>query len=216
MNILSKCKVLLVIIAQFIALTSFFQQSTPAKEYEENIGESKPRNIAKIIRPSDVSDVDLKKIKKITVLVSSTSPLFGQVAEDLLAIKLRDKNLEVAAQTKVTELTAKELNRIKNQAGKEGEERQEEILDVVSLGRKLGSDAVFVGTLFEGRRQFSFPEGKPPTLMEKIVVSTFYLQVVDMRTEKVTLAVILEYDKGENITNAVDTMTKLIINEIKD
>jgi len=52
--------------------------------------------------------------------------------------------------------------------------------------------------------------------MEKIVVSTFYLQVIDVQTEKVVLAIILEYDKGENVANVIDIMTKIIIDEIKD
>lgn len=51
--------------------------------------------------------------------------------------------------------------------------------------------------------------------MEKIVVSTFCLELIDVKTEKVALIVILEYDKGENIVNAVDTMIKYVLEEIK-
>jgi len=72
-----------------------------------------------------------------------------------------------------------------------------------------------MGTIFEGRRQIGFSEDKTPLSMEKIVVSTFYLQLIDIKTEKVILAVILDYDKGESIINAIDMMTKIINEEIK-
>lgn len=211
-----KYKIFGAIIAQFIILLYLFGHGVLASEYEKDIGDFKPKNIAKVIRPSDVSKIDLKKIKKIAVLVTSTSPLFGQVAEDLLAVKLSDMNLEVVERTKVSEVTVKELGRIEKQMEMEKGKQQEEILNIIKIGKSLDLNAVIVGTLFEGRRQISFSEENPPRLMDKIVVSTFHLQIIDTQTEKVMLSVILEYDKGENIINAVDTMTKIIKDEIGD
>lgn len=242
---MTRHKIFLLIVAISVALVYFFQQDVLGREREKNLGDSKPKNIAKIIRPSDVSNIDLRKIKRTTVLITSTSPLFGGVAEDHLAIKLRDKGFDVVEKSKIYELilkeskkkkfkkleeqlelekqlekegdTSRELKRLEKQLlEKVGEKSQKDILNIISIGEKLGLDAVIIGTLFEGKHQISFLKDKPPQFMEKIVVSTFYLQVIDVQTEKVVLAIILEYDKGENVANVIDIMTKIIIDEIKD
>ncbi len=190
-----------------------FGRDAFGSESETDLPDSKPRNIARIIKPPDVSKKDLRKIKRTAVLITSTSELFGQVAEDLLAAKLRDANFEVVERTKVSEVTVEELNRIRKQAEADKETQQDVILNVIKIAQKLGLDAVIAGTLFEGRRQTTFPEDKPPRFMDKIVVSTFYLQVIDARTEKVVLSVILEYDKGETVVNAVDVICRIIKEE---
>ena len=202
----------LVITTLSLVLIFLLNQSTSAVESERDLGASKPRNIAKVIKPPDVSKSDTRKVRKITVLITSTSPLFGQTAEDYLAVKLQDAGFDVVEGTKISEATIAELNRVEKQEGKQ----PEEILDVIKIGEKLGLDAVFVGTLFEGRRQMSFPEEKPPQVMDKMVVSTFYLQAVDVRTRKVMLSLILEYDRGEDIPNAIDAAVKIIKEEMKD
>lgn len=226
----------------FFFLSVCCSQNIVAAESEKNLGDSKLGNIAKIIKPADVSTSDFKKIRKVAVLITSTLPLFGGVAEDQLAIKLRDKGFDVIESSKVSEATQKELIReelknletrldLERQLGKPGEksidqkitEKQIEQLKEAStkkgilleIGKKLGLDAAIIGTLFEGRRQIGFSDDNPPLSMEKIVVSTFYLQVIDIKTEKVILSVILEYDKGESITKAIDTMTEKIIEEMK-
>lgn len=198
-----------------LSLIYLLYQNAYAGETERDLGNSKLRNIAKVIIPSDVSKENLKKVKKIAVLVSSPSQLFGETVADLLSIKLRDL-FEVAEQTKVSEATWEEIRNFEKQGEKNKEKQQEEILNIIKIGEKLGLNAVFVGTVFEGRRQINFTEEKPPRGMEQIVVSTFYLQIVDVLTEKVMLSIILEYDKGENIINAVDIMTKIIKEEMKD
>lgn len=209
-----KYKFFFVFVALSVALVYPFQQNVLAVEYEKDLGDSKPQNKAKVIRPAGVSKADLKRIKKVAVLLTSTAPLFGQVAANLLTLKLEDMNFEVTEQTKVSEVTAKELGRIEKQMEMEKEKQQEEILSVIKIGKSLDLDAVIVGTLFEGRRQISFSEENPPRLMDKIVVSTFHIQIIDIQTEKIMLSVTLEFDKGENIINAVDTMTKIIKDEI--
>ncbi len=92
---------------------------------------------------------------------------------------------------------------------------QKDSFDVVEIGRKLGLDAAFVGTIFEGKEQISLSDEKPPRVLEKIMVSTFYLQVIDIKTEQIVLSVMLEYDKGGSLTDAVDAMTKLVKGELK-
>ena len=42
-----------------------------------------------------------------------------------------------------------------------------------------------------------------------------YLQVINIRSEKVVLSIVLEYDMGEALVNAIDAMTKYIKEEIK-
>jgi hypothetical protein len=205
--------------------------------------------------------VNLKRAKNVAVLLTSTLPLFGEVAEDQLAIKLRDKGFNVTRRSKLLDLSQQvimreqikalqdELNTYKQQLKQQLElekqleneqenlkelrrleQRTDQILqqiqrsqrgaqtesfDVVEIGRKLGLDAAFVGTVFEGKQQFNLTKEKPPRVMEKIVVSTFYLQVIDIKTEQIVLSIMLEYDKGENLTNAVDTLTKLLMDELK-
>jgi len=223
-----------------------------AAESEKDLGTSQPKNRAKIIQPSDVAKADLKKIKKTAVLISSTLPLFGQVAEDQLAIKLRDAGYDMTARTKLSDMTQKELLKedvarlqaelnaykeqleFEKQLEKEDErtktiqrltkqvdqalaqiekmkaEPQKESTSIPEVAKSLGLDAVLVGTLFEGKRQISFPDQKPPVSIEKIVVATFHLQVIDARTEKVLLSIMLEYDQGENVTNATDAMAKIL------
>lgn len=206
---MAKSKFLIIIVFLFTVLVNVSYQFASAREMEKEFSNSKLRDFAKVIVPLGVSKEELKKIKKIAVLISSPSQLFGETATDLLAVKLRD-HFEVTEQTKVSETTWEEIQNFEKQA----EVQKQGILDVIKIGKKLGLDAVFVGTIFEGRREISFNRDNPPRLMEKIVVSTFYLQVVDIQSEKVVVAIILEYDKGENIYNAVDTMTSIIRDEM--
>lgn len=212
---MKKYKLFLFAIIQLLGLLAF-QHDMVAAESERDLGVSESRNVAKIVRPPDVSKTTIKKIRKITALVTSPAPLFGQVAEDLLAIKLRDMGFDVIERTKVSEATIKELNKFEKQTEKSEEKQQEEILDVIKIGEKLGLDAVLIGTLFDGRCQLNFPKEKQPRLIEKITVSTFHLQIIDVKAGKAVLSIILEYDMGESITNAVDAMTKIIKEEIKD
>lgn len=231
---MDKRKIFLCIVALFIALVHSFHRDIIAGETEKDLGNSERKNKVKVIVPSDVSKEDLKKIKKIAVSVTSTSPLFGGAAEDLLAVKLRDNGFDVVEKSKVSELTlqelrSKELRELEKQLDlekqlekgkleleKESEKSQKEMLTMTDIGKKLGLDAVMMGTLFEGRRQDSFIHSKKEqTTMEKIVVSTFYLQVINIRSEKVVIAIILEYDMGEDLINAIDIMIKYIKEEIK-
>ena len=232
-----------------------------ASEVEKDLGVSKPKNMAKIIKPSDSREVSLKKVKKVTVLLTSTLPLFGEVAEDQLAIRMRDAGLDVIRRSRLLDVSQQELMReqikalqeelniykeqlkqqleLEKQLEKEQEnlkelrrleQRTDQVLqqiqqtqqgaqtdsfDVVEIGRKLGLDAAFVGTIFEGKQQINLTKEKPPRVMEKIGVSTFSLQVIDINTEQIVLSIMLEYDKGENLTNAVDTMAKFIKDELK-
>ena len=228
-----------------------------AVEDEKSLGVSKPENKAKIIRPSDVSKADIKNIKNVAVLVSSTLPLFGEVAENFLIIKLKNMGFNVTQRSKLSDMTQKELmkgdinnlqeelklykqqielekkleneeeslrgiKRLENQVNlvmeqlkKLMESPQKETLDVIEIGRKLNLDAAIICTLFEGKRQLNFPKDKPPTTMETIVVSTFYLQMIDVKTERILLSIMLQYDKGGNLVDAVDALTKFIQEERK-
>jgi len=232
-----------------------------ASESNKDLKVSPPQNKAKIIKPSDSSGVNLKSIKKVAVLLTSTLPLFGEVAEDQLAIKMRNEGFNVTRRSRLLDLSQQELMReqikalqnelntykqqLKQQLELEKqleneqenlkelrrlEQRTDQILqqiqqtqrgaqtgsfDVVEIGRKLGLDAAFVGTIFEGKQQFNLSKEKPPRVMEKIVVSTFYIQVIDIKTEQIVLSIMLEYDKGESLLNAVDTMTRLMKEELK-
>jgi len=97
-----KRKIILLILF-LLLLAVGFSEDVFAAESEKNLGDSEFRNIAKIIKPSDVSKDDLRKIRKVAVIVTSTLPLFGGVAEDQLAIKLRDKGFDVIESSKVSE-----------------------------------------------------------------------------------------------------------------
>jgi len=220
-----------------------FVRDLSAKESEKNLGEPEFKNKVKIIKPDDVSS---RTMRKMAVLITSTSPLFGGVAEDQLSIKLRDNGYDIIERSKISELTQRELmkeelNRLQEQldlakqldkAGERTKElsilenkidqlrknwdtSQKEAPNILDIGKKLGLDAVIMGTVFEGRRQIGFNQDNPPMSIEKLVVSTFHLQVIDVQTGKVILAVILEYDRGENITNAIDVITDIIKKEIK-
>ncbi len=232
-----------------------------ASEVDKDLGISKPRNIAKIIKPSDSPGVNLKKVKKVAVLLTSTLPLFGEVAEDQLAIRMRDAGLDVTRRSRLLDASQQELMKeqikalqdelstykqqlkqqveLEKQLEKEQEnlkelrrleQRTDQLLqqvqesqqstqkdsfDVVEIGRKLGLDAAFVGTIFEAKQQISLSDEKPPRVLEQIVVSTFCLQVIDIKSEQIVLSIMLEYEKGESLTDAVDTMTKFIKDELK-
>ena len=99
---------LLFFIAVFVWFMHPLQQGVLAKEYEKDLGVSKLRNTAKIVNLSDLTKVDIGKIKKVALLITSTSPLFGGIAEDQLSVKLRDKGFELVEQSKISELTLKE------------------------------------------------------------------------------------------------------------
>ncbi len=237
------------------------QMTTSASEFEKDLGVSKPKNSAKIVKPSDVSGLNLKKVRKVAVLLSSTLPLFGEVGEDQLAVKMRDAGFDVTRRARLLDVSQQELMREQIKALQDElnlykqqlqqqlelekklereqenlkelrrlEQRTDQILqqiqetqqgtqrksfDVVEIGRKLGLDAALVGTIFEGKQQINLSSEKPPRVLEKIVVSTFYLQVIDIKTERIVLSVMLEYDKGESLMSAIDTMTKLIKEELK-
>jgi hypothetical protein len=239
-----------------LLLTPWSHPTAHSSEEERDLGVSKPKNTVKVILPSDVKKADLKKMKKATVLMSSTMPLFGQVAEDQLAIKLRDAGYDMTARTKLSDMTQKELlkedvarlqaelkaykeqldlekqlekepegmkdlrriekrmDQILAQLEKVGATPQKESASIIEVARNLGLDALLLGTIFEGKRQIGFPDNKPPVSMEKIVVSTFHLQVVDVKTEKIMLSIMLEYDEGQNLTNTIDTMAKMLNDEM--
>lgn len=218
-----------------------------ASEHEKTLDESKPGNVLKIVCPPDISEEDLSKIKKMVVLVKSTNPLLGDVAEDQLTIKLRDKGFEVAEASKILELAMdesrkrelkaleefieieKKLDKEKNKAkvlkrlemqlekklSKIEDNSRSEITDFLYVGKKLGLDAIIIGTIFDGRRQTSFVKQNPPTVVEKVIVSTFFLKLIDPKTGKILLTIILEYVKGEDIKNAVDTVSKYLIGSIR-
>jgi hypothetical protein len=232
-----------------------------ASEVEKDLGVSKLENMAKIIKPSDSRNVSFKNIKKATVLLTSTLPLFGEVAEDQLAIRMRNSGLDIIRRTKLLDVGQQELmkeqikalqdelNIYKQQLQqqlelekqleqereslkelKRLEQRTDQILqqiqqtqqsmqqssfDVVEIGRKLGLDVAFVGTIFEGKRQINLTSEKPPRVIESIGVSAFHVQVIDIKTEQIVLSITLEYEKGQNLTNAVDTMTKFLKDELK-
>lgn len=213
---MKKYKLFLFVLIQLLGLIVLSCKDLSSAESERDLGVSESRNVAKIVRPPDVSKANVKKIRKITALVTSPAPLFGQTAEDLLTIKLRDMGFDVAERTEVSEATIKELNKFEKQAEKSEEKQQEEILDVIKIGEKLGLDAVLIGTIFDGRCQLNFSKEKPPRVVEKIAVSTFHLQIIDVRIGKAIISIILEYDMGESITNAIDAITKIIREEIKD
>lgn len=212
-ELLSNLKIITCLISCIFVM--FCHLNVFALESEKDLGDYKLRNIAKIIRPSDVAGVDFKKINRLSVLVTSTSPLFGQVAEDYLTLKLRDLNYEIIDRSKFSEATIRELNKLENTVDSDKSKQQAEILSVIKIGNKLGLDALITGTLFEGRRQVSFSEENTPRFMDKTVVATFSLQIIDINTERILLSIILEYDKGENITTAIDTCIKFIKDEMK-
>ena len=83
------------------------------------------------------------------------------------------------------------------------------------MAKELGLDAVLIGTLLEGKRQASFPNDNPPRIVDKIIVTTFHIKVVDAKTSSVVLTILLEYDKGEDVSNAVDTMVDFLESETK-
>lgn len=224
---------LLTIAAAFIFQTVF------AAEYEKDLGNSKLSNKVRVAYV-DVSEIDLKKIKKVAVLVTSAS-LFGGVAEEQLTLDLKNNGFTVVDRAKVSELMRKEAfkEELKNleeqlelekQWGKEDskirdqrilEKRieqlkqgkantEKDILSLIDIGKMLGLDAVFAGTLFEGRRQIAFNEDNKPLSMDKPVVSTFHLQIIDIKTGSVIAIIMAEYDKGESITDSVRVMTQYI------
>jgi hypothetical protein len=245
----------------FLFTSLLLSTAVIASESEKDLGISKPKNMAKIIKPSDSRGLSLKKVNKVTVLLTSTLPLFGEVAEDQLAIRMRDAGLNIIRRSKLLDVSQQELMKkqikalqdelniykeqlkqqleLEKQLEKEQESlkdlkrleqrtdqvlqqiqeiqrnTQRESFDVVEIGRKLGLDMAFVGTIFEGKQQISFTNEKPLRVMESIGVSAFHLKVIDIKTEQIALSIMLEYDKGENLTNAVDTMTKFIKDELK-
>lgn len=209
-----KYKILSMLLALSVISIIFLKKDALAVESESDLGDMKYRNIAKVIRPYDAPK-DLRNIRKIAVLLTGTSPLFGQSVRDLLTIKLKDIGLETIEQTKLFEASAQELSRLEQQAQQAQGSHEGKILSAIEIGRKLGIDGIIAGSIFEGRRQISFTKDNPPQSIENIVVSMFYLQLIDTRTEKVILTVVLEYDKGASIVNAVDTMTKMLKEEMK-
>jgi len=191
-----------------------FAPITSASEHEKTLGNPILRNTLKVIKPTDVS-TDLKGMKRIAILISSTSPLLGQAAEDLCMMKLRDRGLSVVDRAKLTKATLTEYKSMEKNTGAQGDKNAERYFDEVRVGKQLGLNGIFYGTLFEGRRMNSIPDANPPVSIEKTVVSTFHLQLMDIQSEQIVLSILLEYDMGENLSNSVDTMIKAVKEEIK-
>lgn len=190
-------------------------RSVFASESSIVLAEPKAENIAKIIRPPDVPATDVRQIRRLAVSINSPSLLFAQLVTDLLSVKLRDAQFDVIEQTKVSEAAVKELSRLEAQVKKEGEDKKDELLSMLKLGKQLRLDAVLVGVAYEARRQMAFSDDKPPQSIERVVVSTFYVQLVEMKSEKTAIALILEYDKGMNIKNAVDQLNDILLKEMR-
>jgi len=205
------------------------QMPRPVKEiawkFETDRTDYKPKNLGKVIRPSYTSNTDLENINKVAVLVTSTSPLFGRIVEDQLSVNLKDKGFDVVEQSKIYELTLEELRReelirLKEQLKlEENIEEDKEGLDrgigpAIVAGKKLRLDALIMGEVDERRRPASFDRDGTPTTVEKLVVLTFNVQIIDVRTEETRLSVTLRYDEGEDIISATNSMTEIITDEI--
>jgi len=243
---MARIRVLLVLSIVLAYFSYPLDRHALAEEYEEDLGVSQLKNKAKVINLSDVSKIDLSKINKIALSITSTSPLFGDVAEDQFSVKLRNKGFKLVELSKISDLTLrearkKELERLKeqleiekqlDQVGEQSKEQKrlellekqleeaanelrKEVRDTVDVAKELGLDAVLIGTLLEGKRQASFPNDNPPRIVDKIIVTTFHIKVVDAKTSSVVLTILLEYDKGEDVSNAVDTMVDFLESETK-
>ena len=117
---MARIRVLLVLSIVLAYFSYPLDQRTLAEEYEEDLGVSELKNKAKVINLSDVSKIDLSKIDKIALSITSTSPLFGDVAEDQFSVKLRNKGFKLVELSKISDLTLrearkKELERLKEQ-----------------------------------------------------------------------------------------------------
>jgi len=117
---MARIRVLLVLSIVLAYFSYPLDRHALAEEYEEDLGVSQLKNKAKVINLSDVSKIDLSKINKIALSITSTSPLFGDVAEDQFSVKLRNKGFKLVELSKISDLTLrearkKELERLKEQ-----------------------------------------------------------------------------------------------------
>jgi len=243
---MAKHGILLVFTVVLVLLAYPLQQVVSAEEYEEELDISLLKNKAKVINLADLVNIDLSKMSKVAMSIASTSPLFGDIAEDQFSVKLRNKGFELVEMSEISDLTLKEarkkeLQRLKEQLEIEKQlgqleeqtkekkrleliekqlaeaenELRKEMQDTVDVAKELALDAVLIGTILEGKRQVSFPNENPPRIVDKVIVSTFHVKVVDAKTSNVVLTILLEYNKGEDISSAVDTMIDFLMIEMK-
>ena len=183
------------------------------------------KNVAKIGRPSHVSDADLQKINKVAVLVTSADPLFGRIVEDQLSASLRGSGFDVVEPLTMYERTLRELRkgelaRLREELNA-GEETYPDPADtdrddahVIAAAKELGLDALIMGEVDEETRPLTFDKLSTPTTVEKLMVLTFNVDVIDIRTERNVLSVTLMHKEEENIINSVDNVVKLITFEM--
>ena len=227
----------------FFFLSACCSQNIFASESEKNLGVSELKNKVKIIKPDDVSIRKMQKVAlsiastsplfgavaeahlAVKLRDNGFNIVEGSKINELAQRELRKKELdalqeqlELEKQLGMEKERSKQITVIEKQIEqlrKEGDNSKRNLPNIMDIARQMGLDAMITGTIFEGRRQISFSENEIPTSMEKLIVATFHLQVVDVQTGKVVLAIIVEYDKGENIMNAVDSMTDYLKQEIK-
>jgi len=85
--------------------------------------------------------------------------------------------------------------------------------DMIEVGKKLALDAIVVGSIFEARLQFSFPYEEPPHAVDILGVSSLYVQVIHVGTERPVLGLSFDYMKGESLPRAMaSACTNLVQN----
>jgi len=196
-------------------------------KFETDRSDYKPRNVAKVVKPTNVSNSDLQKIKRVSVVVTSIDPLFGRIVEDQLSASLRNNGFDVVEPLRIYERTLgglkrEELIRLREQmdlggkiqTGRDDLAQAQDDAGVIAAGKELGLDALIIGKVHEERRPVSFNKRSTPSTVKKLMILTFNIQIMDIRTKRNVLSVKLTYDEDETIINATDTMMEFIIHEI--
>lgn len=197
------------------------------REETKDLGEPDYRSTGRIIRPPDVTDAEMARINRIAVVVISTAPELGQIAGDLLAVKLRELKFEVPEGTQFTEAGQKQLTKNETHTqspdpqdpdtempGDKKADLQPEVPSMLKIARGMGLHGIVAGTLIAANRQVSY-SGDKPTVINEMVVSTFFFQLFDVQSEKVLLAGILEFPKGEGVIRTVDLTAEALKQDTK-
>jgi len=138
----------------------------------------------------------LKKARTALVVLSGNDSFLTRLLEDAVAIHLANSGLGVVSRVQVERASADESS-----AGKGS--KAESTPSIAELGRRLGADAIVIGTLLAALSE-----------QRAVQVRLVTFEIADAQTGAPLVRVLLEFDGGKSIPSVAEGFVK-VINELR-
>jgi len=171
----------------------------------------------------------LRSIKRVVVLVSGAEPYYTNVMQQALAIELRNMGWEIIGDQEIREVVQRDLeswySELPDSVRANPEWLRSWLLslpdsvqaritgrtDDVTVAKLIDADAYVTGTILMGRQQYASGDKSFQATAEKMVVTDFALQIVNVKDRKEIFGAVLGYRHGQGIGYAAEEMAGKII-----